>query len=265
MSKAQWAEGCRSVLKLSIPWFSLCPSLTVIEHDGRINYTRFLERYRIAMRSSDRGWMQAMTDTISARLFSAFHTLEESFRFLDEDKSGSLNLGELERGFEKMDIGLSRSQIFEIMRSLDSNCDGTISFAEFAARFRFTFEREAALSHHAGAPPPARDAWLDDALHSIGRAFARAGAVGATASQVAVDVFCKGDTGESGVLAPPAFACVRGRARERGAGILARGRTDTYRPPLPRQRAARQAGPLVHRGAGGEGVPLRGHPRARNG
>ena len=206
----------RTVLKLDIPWFNLCSSLTTIQDDGRINFTRFLDRYRIAMRTTDLVWMEAITDAIAAKLFSAFRTLEESFRRFDEDDSGSITLDELERGLEKLKLGLSKSQLFEIMRSLDTNCDGRVTFDEFVARFRFTFERAAALTHAplgAAALPPAplRDAWLSDALHSIGLALAKAGAAGAGAAESAAQAFGVGDTNRDGVLSVAEFATLLGK------------------------------------------------------
>jgi hypothetical protein len=50
ISKIEWADGMRTVLSLDLPWLTLLPQLVDVASDGRINYTRFLDRYRIAMR-----------------------------------------------------------------------------------------------------------------------------------------------------------------------------------------------------------------------
>jgi Ca2+-binding EF-hand superfamily protein len=48
---------------------------------------------------------------------------------------------ELERGLLRMDIGLSRAQLVELMNALDADRDGRIQFSEFAARFRLLFSK----------------------------------------------------------------------------------------------------------------------------
>jgi hypothetical protein len=121
---------------------------------GRINYTLFLDRYRIAMREQDLAWMEGIVERACRNLFSAVPTLEAAFDLLDADKSGNIDYeggfswsswpsevqryyffslatrsgshlcAELERGLAKLDLGLSRSQLYELMSSIDTDKDG---------------------------------------------------------------------------------------------------------------------------------------------
>lgn len=124
VSKMEWADGMRTVLNLDLPWLTLLPSLVDAQADGRINYTVFLDRYRIAMREQDLAWMEGIIETACRNLFSAVTSLEAAFELLDVDKSGTIDYEELERGLAKLDLGLSRSQLYELMSSIDSDRDG---------------------------------------------------------------------------------------------------------------------------------------------
>ncbi len=174
VTRGEWADAMRSVLGLDIPWIRLCPSLADVESDGCINYSRFLERYRIAMRASDLSWMEAMTVRISEKLFAAGLTLEESFRRLDEDKSGKISFDEFERGLHGLDCGLSHAQLYEFMHSIDKNLDGTISYSEFCARFKYTYsvlsDNNKAGSFRA-VQTSTIGAGIVDTLHRIGNAL----------------------------------------------------------------------------------------------
>jgi hypothetical protein len=44
ISKVLWAEGMRLVLELDLPWISLSDELADFEPDGRINFSKFLDR-----------------------------------------------------------------------------------------------------------------------------------------------------------------------------------------------------------------------------
>lgn len=67
--------------------------------------------------------------------------------------SGVIEFEELERGFNRMDIGLSRPQLVELMNAIDSDRDGRIQYAEFAGRFKLLFASK--LDAAAGTVGPA--------------------------------------------------------------------------------------------------------------
>jgi Ca2+-binding EF-hand superfamily protein/diadenosine tetraphosphatase ApaH/serine/threonine PP2A family protein phosphatase len=239
VSKLVWADGMRTVLDLELPWLNLCSMLAEAEADGRINYTRFLDRYRIAMRDSDLAWMEGITENVCRRLFSASGNLEESFRKLDEDSNGVIDLDELERGLMRMGLGLSRSQVYEVMSAIDADRDGRIQFGEFARNFKLTWSRlkddkegtpaagtaaaaatsssssaaaataaAAAVVLGAGGSSGPLDAWTSKALTRVGEALFR-GQFGANAPAV----FASIDTNGDGLLSESEFFLALGSLR----------------------------------------------------
>lgn len=224
VTKAQWADGMRTVLNLDLPWIMLAPSLVEFEGDGRIVYAKFLDRYTIAVREVDLAWMEGIIERACEKLFSACRTLEQAYSFFDVDArcvalsrraawhqqrlvgascqaaagasrldlahlpyshlfsqclliyspyipfslhshpspqlslfvpccplstvhcSGAIDLDEFERGLKKMDLGLGREQLVDLMNALDSDKDGRIQLSEFASRFQVVFSRVASKS-----------------------------------------------------------------------------------------------------------------------
>ena len=208
VTRSTWADVMRGVLHLEIPWLRLCGGLADADAEGRINYSIFLERYRIAMRSSDLAWMDALTRRITEKFVAAGTSLEDSFKKFDEDNSGFISLDEFEQGLAKLDVGLSRAQLYEFMRSIDANFDGTVSYLEFCQRFKYTFsvllddKKAGKAGAKAAATSPARrsqrDEWTTDALHRIGVALNKGG-TDLLAS------FTSNDTNEDGLLSIDEF------------------------------------------------------------
>lgn len=65
------------------------------------------------------------------KIEASHFSLTEAFRILDRDNSGMLDRDELEAALIKYNIP-SRN-VAQFMRKLDTNCDGVVSYAEFAA------------------------------------------------------------------------------------------------------------------------------------
>jgi hypothetical protein len=131
----------RVVFNLDLPWLTLASTLADCEEDGRIHYVKFLERYQITLQDADTSWMDAIVERTCERLFSACPDLEGAYSFFDTDGSGSIDLEEFERGLSKVDLGLSRAQIVDLMNSIDQDKDGRIELDEFVARFKVVFSR----------------------------------------------------------------------------------------------------------------------------
>lgn len=58
------------------------------------------------------------------------------FKKLDKDGSGKLSQLEFRNGVRQLGLGLSSREIDNILARLDSNSDGMINYAEFAAKLR---------------------------------------------------------------------------------------------------------------------------------
>lgn len=61
--------------------------------------------------------------------------LRTAFRQFDQDNSGYIQAGEMEAVFKKLGRNLSRAEVEEVVRALDTSGDGKISFDEFARIF----------------------------------------------------------------------------------------------------------------------------------
>lgn len=132
ITKQAWADGMRTVLDIDIPFINLCSSLCDIESDGRINFTKFLDRYHIAMRDTEPSWMEAVVNKVCESTLS----LEDTFKAWDEDGNGVIEVSELEKGLVKANVDLSKSQIYDLMNSIDKDRDGRIQLTEFIDRFK---------------------------------------------------------------------------------------------------------------------------------
>ncbi|CAM9310140.1 unnamed protein product [Ectocarpus sp. 12 AP-2014] len=144
VSKVQWANGLNLVLQLDVPFLSYVDRLAEVEEDGSINYTKFLERYRVQVSGLNAGqWQDAIVDQICERIFVAMGAgdVQSAFDYFDVDGDGNIEYEEFVNALKALEIGLSDDQVFELMRGLDKDCDSTIDLEEFASRFAPVFTR----------------------------------------------------------------------------------------------------------------------------
>lgn len=204
ITRLEWAEGMRKVLKLDLPWVSLAPILCVFEegtNNTRINYSRFLDRYRIAaVGEAASHWIDSLINQICQKLFKTCGSLEAAFSHLDRDGSGEISLSELEEGLGRLNLGITKAQIVDFISVLDRDKSGSVSWPEFESRFRLLFSKlhddEAAgqrkrppqssnsrnssvssssssmsTSSSGRGTPTALDAWAKDTLRKVGAAL----------------------------------------------------------------------------------------------
>eukprot|EP00752_Nemacystus_decipiens_P008777 g7832.t1 len=147
VSKVQWANGLNLVLQLDVPFLSYVDRLAEVEEDGSINYTKFLERYRVQVSGLNAGqWQDAIVDQICERIFVAMGAgnVQAAFDYFDVDGDGNIEYEEFVNALRALEIGLTDEQaglLFELMRGLDKDCDSTIDIQEFASRFEPVFTR----------------------------------------------------------------------------------------------------------------------------
>lgn len=75
-----------------------------------------------------------MIDLLRSRVEMHFKNMQHAFRSLDQDHSGALTRDEIERGMVALNI--PARAVDQLMRHLDINSDGLISFAEFSAALK---------------------------------------------------------------------------------------------------------------------------------
>eukprot|EP01138_Halocafeteria_seosinensis_P003117 gb/GECG01003186.1/.p1 GENE.gb/GECG01003186.1/~~gb/GECG01003186.1/.p1 ORF type:complete len:953 (+),score=133.80 gb/GECG01003186.1/:1-2859(+) len=210
ITKLQWAEGMRTVLApLDLPWLSLAKELVEFEEDGMISYPKFLNRYHIEMRPEDTEWQDAVIERVCEKLYSCCASLEEAYWLFDVNKDGRIEYSEFVDALDKLDVGLSRKQIYELMNSIDKDKDAHIDFKEFTERFQVVFtktkhRRDSVSGKVEGAREKARakiaslDKWTTDTLNRVGRALFKEG-------KIAPQVFSDIDTDADGVLSENEF------------------------------------------------------------
>ena len=140
-SRLEWSEALKTVLNLDLPFLHLQPNLVNQTESGRINYAKFLERYRIQMREEDQGWMNNTIQRVCQKLFQSCSSIEEAFKYFDLNDDGSIEYAEFVQRIKELDVGLTDNQIFELMRTIDGDGNSLIDMHEFSERFQISFDR----------------------------------------------------------------------------------------------------------------------------
>eukprot|EP00163_Fabomonas_tropica_P010710 TRINITY_DN2095_c0_g1_i2.p1 TRINITY_DN2095_c0_g1~~TRINITY_DN2095_c0_g1_i2.p1 ORF type:complete len:737 (-),score=186.41 TRINITY_DN2095_c0_g1_i2:193-2403(-) len=136
----QWAQGLKNVLKLNLKWPKLVSKLATVESDNSINFTKFLDRYKIDITDQDaKNFQNNIITKIKEKIFAKCESINDAFRVFDSDHDGQISWQELLSALRKLDTGLSDEQIYEFMRSVDSNNDNQISLDEFTSRFKIIY------------------------------------------------------------------------------------------------------------------------------
>jgi Ca2+-binding EF-hand superfamily protein len=104
-------------------------------------------------------------------------TLEEMFDQIDLDKNQFIEVDEFHQTLECMGFLISEEQVFELMRQMDDNFDGRISYAELRAhilRLGFQLDKTLESRSRGGAPAQVTTfAWRDKGLELIIQALHR--------------------------------------------------------------------------------------------
>ena len=123
-------------------------------------------------------------------LFKASSNIDEAFSMFDVNGDGCIAYEEFMSVMQTLDLGLSDLQIFELMRSMDSNQDSHIDASEFRSRFTVEFDRLASIGEEGD--------WQADSLRLIGRTI--------LTHQVSLPAtFAKFDSSGCGGLSPEEF------------------------------------------------------------
>jgi len=58
---------------------------------------------------------------VCEKLFKMCSSIDEAYKLFDADGSGKIEYSEFVATLEKLDVGMSRKQIYELMRSIDTD------------------------------------------------------------------------------------------------------------------------------------------------
>jgi Ca2+-binding EF-hand superfamily protein/diadenosine tetraphosphatase ApaH/serine/threonine PP2A family protein phosphatase len=142
VTRIQWVEAMKTLTELDLPFFAYQPKLATLDEKGMINYAVFLERYTIKMLDPSMcQWQALLIQKICQRVYEVFgaESSSQAFQLMDSDKDGDIDYHEFRAALVNLDLGLSEMQIYELMRSADTNNDSKINFEEFKGRFDVVF------------------------------------------------------------------------------------------------------------------------------
>lgn len=189
------------------PWMEAMEVWKVIDANGDIEVTKFLNRW--VVKSESAGYSSFVNDAIK-QVYEAIVAMDmdlsETFKMFDTDGDGTVDLKEAKQVLEKFDLGLSSSQIDRLLGQLFSTSSvittadkARMSIQDFLGHFTMVYS----ATNNADLPR-----WVLDTLGQIGRLIVKVKAPGAPdatphAAAAASDMsklFTEIDTSGDGIL-----------------------------------------------------------------
>jgi Ca2+-binding EF-hand superfamily protein/diadenosine tetraphosphatase ApaH/serine/threonine PP2A family protein phosphatase len=188
ITETNWTRAMASVITLPIDWLTLRPYLAVLE-DGNagtedseadtskavspdaklIKYMKFLDRYKVKVdKTFWATWEAAVIEKICNKLLEHSSTLKKAFSAMDANGNNIIEYDEFVSVLSQFDIGLSKEQIFDFMRTIDSNRDGHVDYEEFSHTFSAQWR-----SSKDSAKNQEHITWLKTQIQTIGDRIAK--------------------------------------------------------------------------------------------
>lgn len=179
VTRQQWADGLKKVLKLNIPFLEFqdylgLPKLGVDgKKKGSIDHMAFLLRFKpvntLLARSvwreepdgKNREVLKSL-ESINEVLFRNRYELESLFRHFDTNGDDRISVGEFKEGILSLqgmlDCKFSEVEVDQLVKHIDMNGDGFVSYSEFFSSFQLVdpklAERQATGAKiRSGVPP----------------------------------------------------------------------------------------------------------------
>lgn len=181
ITKADWCEGMSAVMGLHIGWNGMLPYLAKVEGD-KINYSKFLDRYKITRDDMDdddddddndelnaekkaaekaekvnKAWQKETMGYMCANIHSTVaQTLPDAFAKFDKDKDGKLCYKEFMDMIDSLQMDLSPpddNQFYDLMRRMDEDEDGMVSLKDWEEALGNAMERAHTLYKEEWIPP----------------------------------------------------------------------------------------------------------------
>jgi Ca2+-binding EF-hand superfamily protein len=95
-------------------------------------------------------WESDVLEKLKRLIRQSGKSLETVFGQFDSSSTGVVSKEEFHRAMKLLSLGLSDAEISKMMSRLDANADGSISYAEFAAKLRDNKHFEQRMKARAG-------------------------------------------------------------------------------------------------------------------
>ena len=122
-----------------------------IDSSGQIDYNEFVAAFKIEDKapnlqaSASATWQASVLQQVANVLYQHRIHLRAAFRMFDIDNSGTITAEEFHRSLatinQLLDEPLTTHQINELLKALDSNGDGCLSYKEFFEGFQIVDKR----------------------------------------------------------------------------------------------------------------------------
>jgi len=138
----QWAECMKNVLRLPIQWIQLQPYLAYTSGDQELRYLEFLDRYEIKVDDALYFKFERMTiKKICTRIMRQYGNLDAAFSAWDQNNTGKLYYDRFIDALYKLDLDLSKDQLWDFVRGIDAASVGHFTVREIKARFKTEWHR----------------------------------------------------------------------------------------------------------------------------
>lgn len=168
------------VLSHAIPVELLLQRLNALKSDNTVNYTEFLERFRVEFRPKEAqhgNWRFETIQQVFESIMKADLTLKETLMVFDRNCDGTVSYREFHELLSDLNLGLSEPQIRLLMRIITAHYVATnhsvsqramgdmirVDVVEFLGRFKVIYGQTIKDRDQNAAP------WITQALEAIGR------------------------------------------------------------------------------------------------
>jgi len=123
--------------------------MNAVDIDGghTIDYKEFISAFSIQdtsqrehIENGDMTWQQSIVQQVANVFYQHRIHIRNAFRMFDQDNSGSINKEEFRAGLSTfnliLDSPLTEDQIEDLLKHLDKNGDGILSYKEFLEGFQ---------------------------------------------------------------------------------------------------------------------------------
>lgn len=156
----EWGEALTHVLRVDLHWIALWTYLGYYteewantpravnegyRHPERVDYVKFLDEYAVEVDPKLQSIQKLLEEETISKICSVIFTwasdIRDAFSKLDKKKQGSIPYHSFVAMLKKLKIKLTSSQMYDFVRSIDADADGSVDMDEFISVFENEFNR----------------------------------------------------------------------------------------------------------------------------